>query len=287
MTVWRPRAAILRASWADTQMIATAAILSIIAAFGYPASGAWSISRRLVATWTGAIIRVRKSSGGEMDVGTIWNGRDWVLDIAAIAAWAGSDSVFITTVYDQTGGGAHLTMTTAGSQPRLINAGTPETIGTRGRAAALLIVAGNPCLLNNGWTFAAACTVNAVAAASAGTYLVNSATGTNGRNRINSNFTGLMGAGTPTVGNTVTVGTAAVVTVAVSGTGTATQKQRLNGAETGSNSITRGTSGAGLNVGVLHNEEWAELVCWQSVPPDAALLTLERDQGRFYGLAVA
>lgn len=75
---------------------------------------------KLISTATTAI-RVRRSSdSAEMDVGFSGD----ALDSASMLAWSGSDSVYVTTVYDQTGNAEHLVQATAANQPRIVNAGT-------------------------------------------------------------------------------------------------------------------------------------------------------------------
>jgi hypothetical protein len=91
------------------------------------AAAAYSL-RRLYASYTGAAIRVRRSSdNAEIDIGFIREG----LDVVTLLAFVGAGSGFITTWYDQSGNGRNATQTTAGAQPRIVNAGAIET--TNGR----------------------------------------------------------------------------------------------------------------------------------------------------------
>jgi hypothetical protein len=75
--------------------------------------------KKLISTATRAI-RVRRSSdNAEQDIGFTED----TLDTAALAAFVGSDSAFVTTFYDQTATGINLVQGTAASQPRIVNAG--------------------------------------------------------------------------------------------------------------------------------------------------------------------
>jgi len=93
---------------------------------------AWSLSRRLLSSYTGPLIRIRRSSDStEQNIGATALGD---LDTAAITSFVGSNSAFVRTVYHQNGG-ANLEQATAASQPRIVNAGTLETVN--GKPACL------------------------------------------------------------------------------------------------------------------------------------------------------
>lgn len=95
----------------------------------------WSVARRLLASYTGPLIRVRESSGNtEADIGFDADGK---LDEAALAAHVGANSGFVTKVYDQGGNGRDLVQATAGYQPRIVNAGTIQRFNS-GTAPAML-----------------------------------------------------------------------------------------------------------------------------------------------------
>ena len=85
-------------------------VLDLIFAIAFVAYGL----RRLSRFWTGAAIRVmRTSDDAELDIGFI--GED--LDVVTLLAFVGSGSGFVTTWYDQSGNGRNATQTTAGQQP--------------------------------------------------------------------------------------------------------------------------------------------------------------------------
>lgn len=101
---------------------------------GYTTSmtGAWSVSRRLLSSYTGSLIRIRRSSdSAEQDIGANGLGD---LDTAAITTFVGSNSAFVRTIYHQNGG-VNLVQATAATQPRIVNAGTLDTVN--GKPACL------------------------------------------------------------------------------------------------------------------------------------------------------
>lgn len=87
----------------------------------YPASAAYSI-RNLSSTYTGALIRVRRSSDNtEKDIfGTI----SGTLDTTTLLNFCGANNGFVTTWYDQSGGYNHLIQTTTANQPQIVSSGT-------------------------------------------------------------------------------------------------------------------------------------------------------------------
>jgi hypothetical protein len=90
------------------------------------ASAAYSL-RNLSSAYTGPLIRVRRSSDNlERDIYGTFRGD---LDLAALTSFVGANSGFVTTWYDQSGTGRHATQATAGSQPRIVNAGAVDTEG--------------------------------------------------------------------------------------------------------------------------------------------------------------
>ena len=88
-------------------------------------SGAWSVVRRLLSSYSGSLVRIRRSSdNAETDVGYTSDG---LLDQAAITSFVGSNSAYVTTIYDQVGSNA-FTNASASTQPRFVNAGTIDTM---------------------------------------------------------------------------------------------------------------------------------------------------------------
>ena len=86
------------------------------------AAGAYSVTRRLSSTYTGSLIRVRRSSDNtEQDIGyTTGN----LLDESALTTFVGANNGFVTKVYDQSGNTKDFTQSTAASQPQIVSSGT-------------------------------------------------------------------------------------------------------------------------------------------------------------------
>jgi hypothetical protein len=84
-------------------------------------SAAYSVARRLSSTYTGSLIRVRRSSdNAEQDIGyTAGN----LLDEAALTSFVGAGNGFVTTWYDQSGNGNNATQSTAANQPQIVSSG--------------------------------------------------------------------------------------------------------------------------------------------------------------------
>jgi hypothetical protein len=84
-------------------------------------SAAYSVARRLSSTYTGSLIRVRRSSdNAEQNIGyTAGN----LLDEAALTSFVGAGNGFVTTWYDQSGNGNNATQSTAANQPQIVSSG--------------------------------------------------------------------------------------------------------------------------------------------------------------------
>ena len=77
--------------------------------------------RKLRTSYTGNSIRVRRSSDNtEQDIGFSNN----ILDTTSLLSFVGSNDGFVTTWYDQSGGGYNQTNTTATKQPSIVTSGT-------------------------------------------------------------------------------------------------------------------------------------------------------------------
>lgn len=84
---------------------------------------ALSVTNRLLASFTGYAYNARRSSdSATMDVAF---NADGTVNTTALLAWTGSNSAFITKVYNQGSGGSGLdaAQSTAANQPRIVNAG--------------------------------------------------------------------------------------------------------------------------------------------------------------------
>jgi len=99
------------------------------------AAAAYSLRIPAGSTYNGPLLRVRRSSdNAEADIGAVLtpdaNGDRW-LDTAALLAFVGAGSGFVTTWYEQRGNALHATQTNPALQPRIVNAGVLDTLGGR------------------------------------------------------------------------------------------------------------------------------------------------------------
>jgi hypothetical protein len=91
----------------------------------YPGAAAAYSLRKLSSTYNGSAIRVRRSSDSvEQNIGFVNN----TLDISSLSTFIGSNSGFVTTWYDQSGNVSDAIQSTAGNQPRIVNAGTIDVL---------------------------------------------------------------------------------------------------------------------------------------------------------------
>jgi hypothetical protein len=93
--------------------------------FGVPAA-AYSL-RKLSpnSVYAGAAIRVRRSSDNtEQDINFVSSAPNAALDTVALLSFVGAGNGFVTTWYNQNGGGNNLVQTTGGSQPLIVSSGS-------------------------------------------------------------------------------------------------------------------------------------------------------------------
>lgn len=113
--------------WANNDEVLTPSVTTGSVTFtglldSYPGAVFAYSMRRLSSTYTGSIIRVRRSSDNtEQNIGYLANGS---LDEAALTSFVGAGDGFVTTWYDQSGIGNNATQITATNQPKIINSGT-------------------------------------------------------------------------------------------------------------------------------------------------------------------
>ncbi len=82
----------------------------------------------LRTAYSGPLIKIRRSSDSTtQDISATATG---ALDIDAITTFVGANSAFIDTWYDQSGNSRNLTASVTGRQPRIVNAGVLDTIGS-------------------------------------------------------------------------------------------------------------------------------------------------------------
>jgi hypothetical protein len=83
--------------------------------------------RKLRTAYSGSAIRVRRSSDNtEQNIGFVGNN----LDTASLLAFCGAGNGFVTTWYDQSGNNRNATQATAGNQPRIVNGGVIDSVGS-------------------------------------------------------------------------------------------------------------------------------------------------------------
>lgn len=136
----------------------------------YPSAAAAYSLRKLRTAYSGAAIRVRRSSDNtETDIGFVNN----VLDTTTLLTFIGSNSGFISNWYDQSGNAKNATQATMALQPIIVNSGTiinkntkPSILfastrlslssnftGTAGTLINLSATTTDPPALNNGQPF--------------------------------------------------------------------------------------------------------------------------------------
>ena len=89
-------------------------------------SSVWGIYsiRKLRSAYSGSCMRIRRSNDdAEQDIGFTLDS----FDSAAVASFVGANSAYVTKIYDQSGSSNDLVQATAGSQPRIVNAGVVDT----------------------------------------------------------------------------------------------------------------------------------------------------------------
>jgi hypothetical protein len=87
-------------------------------------SAAYSL-RRLRTAYTGSVIRVRRSSNNaEADIGFTASGD---FDTVTLLSFVGTGNGFVTTWYDQSGNGRNATQATATAQPQIVSNGAIQT----------------------------------------------------------------------------------------------------------------------------------------------------------------
>ena len=98
------------------------------------AAAAYSL-RLLDSTYTGFAIKVQDNVGGAtQDIGFNVFGE---LDTVSLAAYAGSNDVFVETWYDQSGSGNNATQSSSGARPKIYDGTTASVVTENGKPAVL------------------------------------------------------------------------------------------------------------------------------------------------------
>ncbi len=266
------------------------------------AAAAYSTRIPSESAYSGPLMRVRESAGNtEQDiyassVADVY-GNQW-LDTTALLAFVGANNGFVTTWYDQSGGGNHMVQATAGSQPRIVLAGAVDL--SNGKPAiwttTSLSIAVNPApfLITGN----ADRTLNGVQHRQSGTagIIWSGVTSTAGSWGIDNSSVTLYAPyviGTGDVTSTaLATGTAHVIT-AIHKAGTSFGF--ANGAQRGTpNSTVLGTlatNGLGIGVravgGTVTTGFYSEVAYWPYGLSTSARQLLERSQGNAFGIIVA
>jgi hypothetical protein len=240
--------------------------------------------------------RVRRSSdNAELNIGFTASGD---LNTAALLAHVGSGSGFVTTWYDQSGNGRNATQTTAGSQPRIVNAGVLETQNGK---PALRLLASQLNIAPISFTSVYVGAVAAVTAASAddnGSVVLFAPA-------VGLIYNGLMGFGSggptirfrvrfPDAGSSFEYANPINTNTLMSYTaqGVADIRYFINGTQQATDT-SASTLSPVIGIGGLHATQCLrdgtvqEVAVFPSVLSTTDRQTLERNQGAYYGIAVA
>ncbi len=94
-----------------------------------PSSASAFSVRRLLTSYTGPLVQVRRSSDNvTQDIGVTFAGN---LNTTALTTFCGANSCFVSKWYDQSGNARDVVQATLGNQPRIVNAGTIDTFNSR------------------------------------------------------------------------------------------------------------------------------------------------------------
>jgi hypothetical protein len=264
--------------------------------------------RRLSRFWTGAAIRVmRTSDNSQLDIGFI--GED--LDIVTLLAFVGSDNGEIVIWYDQSGNGRHA-VSTAGRRPRIVSNGVLQTEG--GKPAILfdgvddylaapsplidtthsLFVLFTPKIENqfgavfgqwsSGQTGRFYLIANQISSGAASAGFLNLA-----------NTTATGGGGGSGFAAEVAISNTPTLITSISSTGSEQWKLFKNGTEWDSATITSVYTGVNSAIGSLNGTgsllpfdgTVSELISFPSALSTTDRQTLERNQGKYYSITVA
>lgn len=94
-------------------------------------AGAFSVTRQLLASYSGYAIKVRRSGdNAETDIGFLNGSLNTASMTAFCVAGGGTQHGYITTAYDQSGNGRHVVQATAANQPQIVSGGAVITLNS-------------------------------------------------------------------------------------------------------------------------------------------------------------
>jgi hypothetical protein len=265
--------------------------------------------RRLSRFWTGAAIRVmRTSDNSELDIGFI--GED--LDVVTLLAFVGLANGEVVIWYDQSGNGRHAVSTTAGLRPRIVVNGVLQTQNgkpeIRFDGVDDYLAAASPLIDTTHSLFIL---FTPTIENEFGTVFGQWKSGENGRFYVIANqvSVGPISAGRLNVANTsstggggsggsaidVAISNTPTLITSISTTGSEQWKLFKNGAEWDSATISRVYTGVNSAIGSLNGTgslfpfdgTVSELISFPSVLSTTNRQTLERNQGKYRSITVA
>ena len=265
--------------------------------------------RRLSRFWTGAAIRVmRTSDDAELDIGFIRED----LDVVTLLAFVGLANGEIVIWYDQSGNGRHAVSPTAASRPRIVVNGVLQTQNgkpeIRFDGVDDYLAAASPLIDTTHSLFIL---FTPTIENEFGTVFGQWKSGENGRFYVIANqvSVGPISAGRLNVANTsstggggsggsaidVAISNTPTLITSISTTGSEQWKLFKNGAEWDSATISRVYTGVNSAIGSLNGTgslfpfdgTVSELISFPSVLSTTNRQPLERNQGKYYSITVA
>jgi hypothetical protein len=261
------------------------------------AAAAYS-TRRVRTGYTGQAMRVRRSSDNvEQDIAFTATGD---LHTAALLTFVGANDGFVTTWYDQSGNSRHVTQATAANQPQIVTAGVVNTENGKPVIDSNFKWLSNSAVSNDASLWGGnPQTMNAVARSSSSgdrdCFALVGGTATS------SNLRSLGAAGGSTDWRYATgldiFGSGVAINTYSIGTGlysASTNKLRVNGVLRSTGLGAENTTAGELTIGARNPSGGTtgaffigECILFNVSLSDSDALTLERNQGAYYGITVA